>query len=416
MNGYWGNPAYQLPPEANLMAVSHYLEALDFQREIVKIHTVFGGKNPHPNWLVGGMACAINLDQPLAAGAPVNMVQLNLVSSIIDRTIDFIDQVYIPDLKAIASFYKNWTYGRGLAGQNIMSYGEFPMHANDWSEGNMLIPSGVIVDGKLDAVMDVDLRDPQQVQEFVDHSWYRYPDEAVGLHPWAGITDPNFKLGPNTVGTKTDIKQLDESAKYSFIKAPRWRGHAMEVGPLSRFTVGYARGVPEFKEPVDKLLSDLGLPFDALFTTLGRTAARGLEASWAAHKMRTFHDRLMDNLRAGDLATASTEKWEPATWGADTKGIGRVEAPRGSLGHWVHIKNTRIESYQAVVPTTWNGSPRDPAGNVGAFEASLLNTPLAEATQPLEILRTLHSFDPCLACSTHVIAPDGGELVRAEVR
>lgn len=416
MNGYWGNPAYKLPPEANLMAVAHYLEALDFQREIVKIHTVFGGKNPHPNWLVGGMACAINLDQAMAAGAPVNIDQLNLVSSIIDRTIAFIDQVYVPDLIAIASFYKDWTYGKGLAGQNIMSYGEFPERANDWSENNLLVPRGVIIGGNLKEVMDVDLRDPKQVQEFVDHSWYKYPDEAVGLHPWSGITDPDFKLGPNTVGTKTDIKQLDESAKYSFIKAPRWRGHPMEVGPLSRFTVGYARGIPEFKEPVDKLLADLNLPFDALFTTLGRTAARGLEASWSAHKMRFFFNRLMTNLKAGDLATASTEKWEPSTWPKDCKGVGHAEAPRGSLGHWVHIKDERIEAYQAVVPTTWNGSPRDPAGNIGAFEASLLNTPLAEATQPLEILRTLHSFDPCLACSTHVMSPDGGELVRAQIR
>ncbi len=415
MNGYWGNPAYLLPPEANLMAVTHYLEALDFQREIVKIHTVFGGKNPHPNWLVGGMACAINLDGPMAAGAPVNMVQLDLVASIISRTIDFIDQVYVPDLVVIASYYKQWDYGGGLAGKNLMSYGDYPLVANSWADDNLLMPRGAIVNGKLDEIMDIDLRDPSQVQEFVDHSWFRYPDEATGLHPWVGITDPDFKLGPKTIGTKTDIKQMDESAKYSFIKAPRWRGHAMEVGPLSRFTVGYAKGIAEFKEPVDKLLTDLGLPLSALFTTLGRTAARGLEASWAAHKMKFFFDRLMSNLRAGDLATANTAKWDPATWPTEAKGIGHVEAPRGALGHWIHIKDRKIESYQAVVPSTWNGSPRDPAGNIGAFEAALLNTPLANASQPLEILRTLHSFDPCMACATHVIAPDGSALVRTDV-
>ena len=190
----------------------------------------------------------------------------------------------------------------------------------------------------------------------------------------------------------------------------------MEVGPLSRFTIGYAKGIAEFKEPVDKMLKELGLPIDALFTTLGRTAARGLEASWAAHKMRLFFDQLMSNLRAGDLATVSTEKWEPATWPKEAKGIGHVEAPRGSLGHWIHIKDQKIEAYQAVVPTTWNGSPRDPSGNIGAFEAALLHTPLADAAQPLEILRTLHSFDPCLACATHVLAQDGGELVRIQVR
>jgi hydrogenase large subunit len=416
MNGYWGNPAYKLPPEANLMAVTHYLEALDFQREIVKIHTVFGGKNPHPNWLVGGVASAINLDGPMAAGAPVNMVQLNLVSSIIDRTIEFVDQVYLPDLLAIGSFYKDWLYGGGLSGHNVLAYGDFPDRANDYGPDNLLIPRGAIVNGNLKEVLDVDLRDTAQVQEFVDHSWYRYPDENEGLHPWVGITDPNFKLGPNTKGTKTDIQQLDEDAKYSWIKAPRWRGHAMEVGPLSRFTIGYAKGIAEFKDPVDKVLTDLGLPFAALFSTLGRTAARGLEASWAAHKLRYFHDKLMANLKSGDLSTANIQKWEPSSWPKEAKGVGFAEAPRGALGHWVHIKDERIEAYQAVVPTTWNGSPRDPAGNIGAFEASLLNTPMADPEQPVEILRTLHSFDPCLACSTHIMGLSGEELTKVQVR
>ncbi|WP_437556381.1 nickel-dependent hydrogenase large subunit [Acidithiobacillus sulfuriphilus] len=416
MNGYWGNPAYKLPPEANLMAVTHYLEALDFQREIVKIHTVFGGKNPHPNWLVGGVASAINLDGPMAAGAPVNMVQLNLVSSIIDRTIEFVDQVYLPDLLAIGSFYRDWLYGGGLSGHNVLAYGDFPDRANDYGPDNLLIPRGAIVNGNLREVLDVDLRDPAQVQEFVDHSWYRYPNENEGLHPWVGITDPNFKLGPNSKGTKTDIQQLDEDAKYSWIKAPRWRGHAMEVGPLSRFTIGYAKGIAEFKDPVDKVLTDLGLPFAALFSTLGRTAARGLEASWAAHKLRYFHDKLMANLKSGDLSTANIQKWEPSSWPKEAKGVGFAEAPRGALGHWVHIKDERIEAYQAVVPTTWNGSPRDPAGNIGAFEASLLNTPMADPEQPVEILRTLHSFDPCLACSTHIMGPSGEELTKVQVR
>ncbi len=414
MNGYWGNPAYLLPPEANLMATAHYLEALDFQREIVKIHTVFGGKNPHPNWLVGGMACAINMDAPMGAGAPVNVVQLNLVADIISRTIEFIDQVYVPDLKAIAGFYKGWDYGQGLAGKNVLSYGEFPRHANNYTD--LMIPRGAILNGNLAEVMPVDLSDLEQVQEYVDHSWYKYPDESKGLHPWEGITDPNFVLGPNTVGTKTNIQQLDEGAKYSYIKAARWRGNAMEVGPLSRFTIGYAQGISEFKDPVDKLLQDLGLPFNALFTTLGRTAARGLEASWAAHKLQDCYNQLIANIVAGDSATANTDKWEPSTWPAEVKGVGFAEAPRGALGHWLHIKDAKIESYQAVVPTTWNGSPRDPSGSIGAFEASLLGTPLANPTQPLEILRTLHSFDPCLACSTHVMAPDGGELIRVQVR
>ena len=415
MNGYWGSPAYKLPPEANLMAVAHYLEALDFQKEIVKIHTVYGGKNPHPNWLVGGMPCAINVDGVGAVGA-VNMERLNLVSGIIDRTIDFIDRVYIPDLLAIASFYKDWTYGGGLSSTSILSYGDIPDHANDNSAANLMLPRGAIINGDLSKIHEVDLRDPAEIQEFVDHSWFRYDDESKGLHPWDGVTDANYVLGPNAKGTSTHIEAVDEGAKYSWIKAPRWRGNAMEVGPLARWVIGYAQGNPEFKEPVDKVLTDLGLPLNALFSTLGRTAARGLEASWAAHKMRYFQDKLVANIKAGDTATANIDKWEPRTWPKRAQGVGTTEAPRGALGHWIVIEKGKIENYQAVVPTTWNGSPRDPAGNIGAYEAALLDTPLHDPEKPLEILRTIHSFDPCLACSTHVMSPDGQEKSAVVVR
>lgn len=416
MNGYWGNPAYLLPPEANLMAVAHYLEALDFQKEIVKIHTVYGGKNPHPNWLVGGVPCAINVDGNLAAGAPVNMERLDLVSSIIDRTIEFVDQVYIPDLLAIASFYKGWGYGGGLSGKSVMSYGDIPDHANDASSKNLLLPRGAIINGDLSHVHEVDLRDPEQIQEFVTHSWYSYSDESRGLHPWDGVTEPNYTLGKNAKGSRTNIEQIDESAKYSWIKSPRWRGHAMEVGPLARYIIGYAQKNPEFKDPVDMVLKKLDLPVTALFSTLGRTAARGLECSWVAHKMRYFQDKLVANIKAGDTSTANVDKWEPHTWPKETKGVGFTEAPRGALGHWIRIKDGKIENYQCVVPTTWNGSPRDPKGQIGAFEASLMDTPLARADQPLEILRTLHSFDPCLACSTHLMTPGGEELLSIKVR
>jgi hydrogenase large subunit len=415
MNGYWGSPAYKLPPEANLLAVAHYLEALDFQKEIVKIHTVFGGKNPHPNWLVGGMACAINVDDTGAIGA-VNMERLNLVSSIIDQTIEFIDKVYVPDLQAIASFYKDWTYGGGLASQNVLSYGDIPDYANDYTAKSLLLPRGAIINGNLAEIHEVDLRNSEEIQEYVPHSWYKYPDETKGLHPWDGITEPNFKLGKNTKGTKTHIEELDEGGKYSWIKAPRWRGHAMEVGPLARYIIGYAQNNPEFKEPTEKLLRDLDLPVEALFSSLGRTAARGLEASWAAHKMKYFYNKLIRNIKSGDLATANTQKWEPETWAKEAKGVGFTEAPRGALGHWIVIKDTKIDNYQAVVPTTWNASPRDPEGQIGAYESSLLNTPLAKADEPLEILRTLHSFDPCLACSTHIMSPEKEELVRVKVR
>ena len=230
-NAYWGHEAYKLPPEANLMATAHYLEALDFQKEIVKIHTIFGGKNPHPNWLVGGVPCPINIDGNGGVGA-INIERLNLVSSIIDQSIDFINQVYIPDLVAIAGFYKDWLYGGGLSSTSLMSYGDIPERANDYSDKSLQLPRGVILNGKLDEIHEVDLTAADQVQEFVNHSWYKYADESKGLHPWDGVTEPNYVLGPNAKGTKTRIEAVDEGAKYSWIKSPRWKGHAVEVGPL----------------------------------------------------------------------------------------------------------------------------------------------------------------------------------------
>lgn len=413
-NAYWGHPAYKLPPEANLMATAHYLEALDFQKEIVKIHTIFGGKNPHPNWMVGGAACSINVDDVGAVGA-INMERLNLVQTIIQQCIEFCKQVYVPDIMAIGSFYKDWLYGGGLSGQNVLSYGDIPDYANDYSAQNLLMPRGAIINGKLDEVHEVDHRDPEQIQEFVAHSWFKYADESKGLHPWDGETTPNYDVS-SAQGTKTKIEALDESAKYSWIKAPRWRGHAMEVGPLARYIIGYAQGNEEFKEPTEKLLRDLDVPVTALFSTLGRTAARGLESVWAAEKMQYFFDKLIANIKAGDVATVNGEKWEPKSWPAETKGVGWTEAPRGALGHWLKIKDGKIDNYQCVVPTTWNAGPRDPSGNIGAYEASLMDTPMADPNQPVEILRTLHSFDPCMACSTHVMSEEGQEMANITVR
>ncbi|MCP3476019.1 nickel-dependent hydrogenase large subunit [Bradyrhizobium sp. CCGUVB1N3] len=414
-NGYWGHAAYKLPPEANLMVVAHYLEALDFQKDIVKIHAIYGGKNPHPNWLVGGVPCAINVDGAGAVGA-VNMERLNLVSSIINRCIEFTEKVYLPDIVTIGSFYKDWLYGGGLSGKSVMAYGDIPETANDYSAGNLKLPRGVIIDGNLNEVLPIDHADPEQIQEFVIHSWYKYADESKGLHPWEGVTEPNYVLGPNAKGTKTDIKELDEGGKYSWIKAPRWRSNAVEVGPLARYIIGYAQNKPEFKEPTEKLLKTLGLPLIALFSTLGRTTARALECQWAAHQMRYFQDKLVARIKAGDSSTANIDKWKPDSWPQETKGYGFTEAPRGALAHWIKIKEAKIDNYQCVVPTTWNGSPRDPKGNIGAFEASLMDTPMADLQQPLEILRTIHSFDPCLACSTHVMSPDGQEMATVKVR
>ena len=415
-NAYWGNPAYKLPPEVNLLATTHYLEALDFQKEVVKIQTIFGGKNPHPNWLVGGVPSPLNVDGTGAVGAN-NMALLNMVGDIANRTATFVDEVYIPDLLAIAGYYKEWAkWGGGLSSQNLMSYGEFPEIPNDHSNSSLGLPSGVIIGGDLKNVMDVDLKDPAQVQEWVTHSWYKYADESKGLHPFDGVTEANFAIGPNTKGTRTNIQEIDESAKYSWVKSPRWKGHAVEVGPLARYIIAYARGRKDIKEQVDGALKVLDVPITALFSTLGRTAARGLECQWAAHRMVKYYNDLIANIKAGDLATANMEKWEPASWPAECKGAGPCEAPRGALGHWIKIKNTRIDLYQAVVPTTWNGGPRDAKGQIGPYEAALLNTPMAKPEQPVEILRTIHSFDPCLACAVHVAGPGGEDLVEVRVQ
>ena len=414
-NGYWGHPAYKLPAEANLMAVAHYLEALDFQREIVKIHTVLAGKNPHPHWLVGGVPSAINVHSAGAVGA-LNIERINLVAEIAAKTRDFIAQVYVPDLLTIASFYKDWAkWGGGLSATNLMSYGEFPKRANDWSNGNLGLPGGAIIDGDLTRLHEVDLKDPSQIQEFVPHSWYRYPDEGLGLHPWDGVTECDFRQGPKAVIDQERLQRVDEAGKYSYVKAPRFKGKAMEVGPLARLVIAYAAGRGDIKDLVDGALKTLAVPLSALFSTLGRTAARGLEAQWAAGRLVESVDQLVSNIRNGDLNTANTEKWEPRQWPARAKGAGRYEAPRGALGHWVVIEDGKIANYQCVVPSTWNASPRDAQGNIGAYEASLLGVPLADPARPLEVLRVIHSFDPCLACATHLYGPDGAAIASVRV-
>ena len=416
-NGYWGHPAMKLPPAVNLLAVTHYLEVLDFQKEIIKIHTILGGKNPHPNYLVGGMACPINMHDTGAQGTMVNEVTLNYMRDIAKRSLEIVENVYLPDIKAIAGFYPEWfKYGAGLSNKNVLCYGEFPEIANDWSDASMQLPRGAIINGNLNEVHDVDLRDLNEIQEFVDHSWYRYPDASKGLHPWEGITEQAFELSKGSVGDKTKFEWLGADGKYSWIKSPRWKGHMMEVGPLSRLVMGVAKNVPHIKEPAMALLEELNAPLGAVFSTLGRHAARALECRWAAQKMVQYVDDLTANIRAGDECAANMEKWEPSTWPKEARGVGFCEAPRGALGHWCVIKDTRIANWQAIVPTTWNASPRSPSGELGAFEQSLIGTPVAVEDQPLEIIRTIHSFDPCLACATHLLSPKGEELCSVKVR
>jgi len=397
-NAYWGHPAYKLPPEANLMAVAHYLEALEWQKEIVKIHTIFGGKNPHPNYLVGGTACAISFE----GGHAVNMEQLSMVRDLIAQARRIVEGLYVPDLLAVASFYPEWTkIGGGLG--NYMSYGDIP-RSGIGDPQQYRFPRGVIVGRDLTHVLPVNPADPEQVREEVAHSWYDYPQGKEALHPWDGVTEAHY------TGPRQHYRQLDENAKYSWLKAPRWRGRAMEVGPLARVLIGYASGRGDFKDVVTEALGRLKLPPEALFSTVGRTAARGLETRLAVQWLSEEYDRLIANIKSGDTATANAKLWDPATWPAEAKGYGFSEAPRGALGHWAHIKEGKIENYQIVVPSTWNASPKDGKGQHGAYEAALLDTPVADPERPVEILRTVHSFDPCLACATHVFDPQGRKL------
>jgi hydrogenase large subunit len=403
-NAYWGHPAYKLPPEANLMAVAHYLEALKWQKDLAKIHTVFGGKNPHPNYLVGGMASAISMQSDNA----INMERLNLVRDLIQEAARVVEGLYIPDLLAVASFYPEWTkYGGGLG--NYMVYGDLPQNGID-DPSKFRFPRGAILNKKLSEVLPVDPSDMQQVQEEISHSWYKYPNGKTALHPWEGVTEPNY------TGPKPPYKQLDENGAYSWLKTPRWRGHAVEVGPLARVLVGYASGRPDYQELVAEALGRLKIPAEALFSTLGRTAARGLETRLAVRWLAEEFDHLLTNLKTGDSATADTSLWDPSSWKKDAKGFGFTEAPRGALCHWVHIHDGKIANYQIVVPSTWNASPIDARGQHGAYEAALIGTPVADASRPVEILRTIHSFDPCLACASHVIGPDGRKLAEVVVR
>ena len=391
-NGYWGHPGYKLPAEANLMAVAHYLEALEWQKEIVKVHTIFGGKNPHPNYLVGGVPCAINIDDSNA----LNAERLAFVGTLFDQAYDFIEQVYIPDLLAIASFYKSdWgAIGGGLS--NYMAYGDLP--TNGYADvGSFKFPRGIIMNRNLNEVIPIDGTDPEQIKEQIAHSWYDYSDnDPSGKHPWNGETNLNY------TGPRPPYDYLDVDNKYSWLKTPRWNGHPMEVGPLSRMLVGYASGKEEFKEVITYALQKLDVPVTALFSTLGRTAARGLETKLVAGWSREFYQQLLANIKNGDTRTFVADKWKPETWPSEAQGVGMTEAPRGALAHWIKIKDKLIDNYQLVVPSTWNASPRDANGNRSAYEASLIGTPIADPENPLEILRTIHSFDPCLACAVHL--------------
>jgi Ni,Fe-hydrogenase I large subunit len=403
-SGYWGHPAYQLPPEANLLAVAHYIEALEFQREFIRIHAVLGGKNPHlQTYLVGGMASAMDPNEP---HAPINPERITFLSEIAKTAQTFVEQVYIPDVLAVAGFYRDW-FGRGEGLGNFLSYGDYPQ-AGIHDTSKYFLPRGAILGRDLSKVHPVD---PAQVSEYVTHSWYEYSGgDSAGKNPYVGETNPKY------TGPKPPFEHLNVEEKYSWLKSPRYMDTPMEVGPLSRMLVAYASGHAEVKELVNGALSKLNAPPTALFSTLGRIAARAIETQLMARQVPKWIDELNQNLNHGDLRVHNGEKWDPATWPKSAQGWGFHEAPRGSLGHWVQIEDRAIKNYQCVVPTTWNAGPRDAKGQRGAYEAALLKTPIADPERPVEILRTIHSFDPCLACAVHVTSAQGRRFAEVQVR
>lgn len=398
-NGYWGHSAYKLPAEVNLLGVAHYLEALEWQKEVIKIHTIFGGKNPHPNYLVGGVPCSINLEEVNA----INSERLNHVGKLIKDAIEMVEQVYLPDLLAVASFYKDWAaHGGGL--KNYLAYGDLPTQGYNRPD-NFKFPRGAILDRNLNQVHEIDARDKEQIKEYIAHSWYEYSSgNEFGLHPWEGETELKF------TGPKPPYEYLNVTEKYSWIKTPRWRDHAMEVGPLARLLVAYGKGRTDVQEVVNEALQKLNVPVAALFSTLGRTAARGLETRLVAHWMQEFYEELLANIKSGDTRTFEAEKWQPSSWPKEAEGVGLTEAPRGALAHWIRIKDGKIDNYQLVVPSTWNASPRDAKGQRSSYEEALIGTPVANIEQPLEVLRTVHSFDPCISCAVHLYDPSGNYI------
>ncbi len=377
-NAYWGHSAYKLPPEANLMATAHYIEALRLQAKAARMHAIFGGKNPHPQSLVvGGVTCVRDL-------TPDRIAEFLYITK---ETQDFIENVYIPDLLAVASFYKDWGAIGGTS--NFLAWGEFP--ETDREPDSLYMPRGVIMKRNIGGVK---MADQAQVSEDVTRGWY---EDGPARHPYKGETKP----------LQENPKYRPGGGKYSWFKAPRYDGEPCEVGPLARVLVAYARGHKDIKPLVDNVLNTLGVDANALFSTLGRTAARGIETLAIGKRVQTWVMELVENIKNGD-----TQTYEPYKMPNSGMGVGLNDVPRGSLGHWVEIEDKKIKNYQYVVPSTWNLCPRDANGKLGPVEEALIGTPVADPKKPLEVLRTVHSFDPCIACGVHVIDPDSNEVYK----
>lgn len=397
-NGYWGHPAMKLPPEVNLLAVAHYLQALEYQRKSNQVVAILGGKTPHiQNLTVGGVMNAINLD----GGAALNLDRLYMMKDLLDEVIAFVQQVYVPDCCAIAGFYPEW-FGYGAGVTNYLAVPDLP---RDAESTRFDLPGGTIMGGDLATMRPItSTRDPywrDGVVEDVTHGWYR---GAGAQRPWQGETIPEY----------TDFQ---DEGKYSWVKAPRFEGRPMQVGPLAQVLVGYAQGHELTRKWADAALAKVAaiartdVHLGMLHSTLGRHAARAVRAAVLSDLALEHYDLLVNNILSGDTAVATPFEFPVGR----IEGVGFHEAPRGTLSHWVVIEDGKIANYQAVVPTTWNASPRDEGGVSGPYESSLLGNPVADAEKPLELLRTVHSFDPCMACACHTLDVDGRVVATVRV-
>ena len=396
-HGYWGHPAMKLPPEVNLLATSHYLQALEYQRYANQVVAMLGAKTPHiQNLTPGGVANAINLNSE----ATLNLDKLYQMKALLDKVIPFVQQVYFVDVCAVASFYPEW-FGYGAGVKNYLSVPDLPL---DTKNTKFAMPGGTIMNGDLSTYKPIagphDEYFRKAVTEDTKHAYYKTSD----LHPFKGETEPEF----------TDFQ---DDGKYTWVKGPRFNGQPMQVGPLANVLCGLAAKDPLMTKWATKALETVAaitgkkVGPEVLHSTLGRHAARAIRTAVLSELATQQWQLLVDNITKGDTKTFNVPDYPKGT----VEGMGFHEAPRGTLSHWVVIKDGKIDNYQAVVPTTWNASPRDAKGTAGPYEASLLHNPIAQPEHPLEVLRTVHSFDPCMSCAVHTFDPDGEEIAEVKV-
>jgi Ni,Fe-hydrogenase I large subunit len=415
-NGYWGHPAYRLSPAESLVVCAHGLEALDWQRRLMRIHTLLGGRDPHPQtYIVGGMALTPPWGGPPArlahehpqvpqrnAPDPLGAAGLTVVLDLIADAQTFVNQVLVPDVLGIAAAYPEWArIGAGPGG--LLSYGEYP--EDDGPTPGLFLPRGRILGRDLSKTGTVE---QEHVAEAVAHAWYADSGEPGYRLASAGVTSPAPPAIPFT--------GLDGAGRYSWMKAPRYDDTPLETGPLARLLVAYVNGQPDVKAAIEPATTALGGGPDALFGTLGRLVASAVEAKVLADHAFAWFGMLEANLATGDLAVVDASSWDPRSWPDRAEGWSLGEGPRGAVGHWVSIRDQVVERYQVVDATTWNASPRDAAGTRGPLETALVGTRVADPAQPLELLRVVHSFSPCAACAVHAFDPHHMGPVAIHVR